>query len=567
MAGLLKQLQKAKPGFKASTDEVLLTQRKNLLPTGVANVNASDESVEEASKSRVAAGMQEAEQLLSELVEESARSIKAANVVGTSSPAIAQDEIERSPSASSALKFIRKKRKSSSGALVVKNSREELAWWQANKKSNSPQVEVLVPQARKMLNEILPSDGNIEIDLKTAVRRAVEVASQMLSEEMRITEADRENAFEELFSLLAGKGPLQPLYDDEGITDIFIDNHSSIKVIRKGQAIETPFSFRNAGEYKAYVNAMLQSVDRVLNISSPIVDCALDDNWRSRVSAIDPSILDGDEPRVCIRIPRLQKISFYDILNTKTLPATLAAWLAELVVSGEANILVLGPTGSGKTVMTTAILSAVGADERIITIEDVPEIFVPTAHLEKLVSRPANAQGQGEVKMPELLKAALRRAPHRIVVGEIRDEEGRLFLRALETGHAGSIATIHADSSSDSLWRLLDVVAAYESAPQESIMRRIARSLHITIRMGKVDGRPCLMEVAEVLPPEGFDFRVRPLVKYEGMKGGKRSWRMMTKDSYWLKRIAERGVELRAGPGLLSPEDKLPEREASQAGA
>ncbi|MBL7662677.1 CpaF family protein [bacterium] len=434
------------------------------------------------------------------------------------------------------------------------NLEEGMPWWLTEVKKPNPQIELLVPQARKMLNEIIPSDGNISIDLKTAVQHSVELASELMRGEVRITDRDIEQAAKELYSLVAGKGPLQALYDDPWITDIFIDNHKSIKVIRRGQALETPFYFRSKEEYKAFIAGMLQSVGRALNMSSPIIDCVLDDEHRSRINAVDASLIDGDEPRVCIRVPRLQHVAFYDIIRSKTLPPTLAAWLTELVGTGEVNILVVGPTGAGKTVMTTALLSCVNSDERIITIEDVPEIFVPTAHLEKLVSRPANSQGEGEIKMPQLLRAALRRAPHRIVVGEIRDEEGRLFLRALETGHAGSIATIHAESARDSLWRLLDVVAAYESAPQESIMRRIARSVHIVITMKKIDGRACLVDVSEVRTPVEGEFIVQPLVEFEREEDGKRQWRLKTNHSYWIDRLREKGINLSAGPYLLQPD-------------
>src|SRR5690606_36392889 len=117
--------------------------------------------------------------------------------------------------------------------------------------------------------------------------------------------------------------------------------------------------------------------------------------------------------------------------------------------------------------------------------------------------------GEVAVTMPDLLRAALRRSPHRIVVGEIRDEEGRLFLRALETGHAGSIATIHADNARDALWRLLDLVSSYEVSPQHSIMRRIGRSVHLAISMKKINGTPCLTEVAETLTSDVEDFQVR----------------------------------------------------------
>lgn len=427
---------------------------------------------------------------------------------------------------------------------------DALPWWLIDPVVPSPQVDMLVPAARHALNDLI-SDNITRDELAAAIRKAVNLAADRLSQEVRLTAKDIGDATQELVSMMLGKGPLQPLYDDPAVTDIYLDGHAGIKCLRRGQALETPFRFRSANEYEAFLTTMLQSVDRVLNMSSPIVDCVLDDQWRSRISAVHSSLLDGAESSLVVRIPRLQQISFYDMLRTKTLPAPVAAWLAELVACGEVNIMVCGPTGSGKTTLTTALLSAVGSDERICTIEDVPEIFVPTIHLEKLVSRPENSQGEGAVGMDKLLRAALRRAPHRIVVGEIRDREGPLFLKALETGHAGSVATIHADSPRDSLWRLLDVVAAYENSPQDSLQRRIARSLHILISMRKINGRPCMIEIAEVRPPVSSEFITKTLVKFEGESGGKRQWRIMAVESHWLDRLAERGMELRPGPALL----------------
>ena len=524
MAGLLKQLQKQRSHLD-SMREVLLTPEAESSPPGL---DAIDRNVLEA------------KELLGELAAES-------NQLRGKTP-----EMSSGPEA-----------KNQDGAPL----KSKVPWWLKSSKKIMPQIERLVPEARRILNELAPNDEDEPINIRDAVREAVQLAAQNLREEIRLTVKDEEIAAKELLELLTGKGPLQPLYEDRDVTDIFIDHHRSIKVIRRGQALETPFSFRSPEEYKLFVHSMLQGADRVLNLSSPIVDCVLDDKWRSRVNAIDSSVLDGDEPRICIRVPRLQQISFYDILQTKTLPASVAAWLAEVVALGEANILVVGPTGSGKTVMTTALLSSISSDERIITIEDVPEIFVPTAHLEKLVSRPPNPQGEGAITLPQLLRAALRRAPHRIVVGEIRDEESRLFLRALETGHAGSIATIHADAVNDGLWRLLDLVAAHEVAPQESIMRRISRSVHLVITMHKVDGTPCFMELSEVLEPESGQFVTQPIIKFLGVnEKGKRRWQLMTHNSFWLKRLEQESIKLRTGVSLRAPnsEETPDTNEASQ---
>ncbi|MCB9029532.1 MAG: CpaF family protein [Deltaproteobacteria bacterium] len=437
---------------------------------------------------------------------------------------------------------------------------EDIPAWVGQTSQTTPQLDILVPAGRRTLNDLITEDTTRE-ELPILIEKAIHIASQKMAVSTRFSQRDIDAAIKDLHGLILGKGPLQPLYDDPAVTDIYLDSHKSIKCIRRGKALETPFRFRSTEEYEAYIGSMLQSVERVLNLSSPIVDCVLKDGYRSRVNAVHSSLLDRGESSLVIRIPRLQHITFFDLIKTNTLPPQVAAWLAELVSMGEANILVLGATGSGKTVFTTALLSAVGSDERICTIEDVPEIFVPTAHIEKLVARPENSQGKGKVEMHSLLRAALRRAPHRIVVGEIRDREGPLFLKALETGHLGSVATIHAHNAKDSLWRLLDVVAAYEEAPQESIQRRISRSVNILIAMEKVNGKPCMVDISEVRTPVGGEFIVNQILRFEDEDAdGKRRWRLVNRHSEWLDKILERGVDIPIG-GTVLPPNPIKEKE------
>lgn len=555
MAGILSRIER-RSNKSSAADEVVLRSRSRTQSSSTNS--ASDTKLVQSDSS-----LGSAEDLLAELNAEGkslrqhakAPSTSAGAPVSASSKASdngnAQSQALSKPATK--IKVVHSEAISTQSRKTTNILDESLPWWLTEPSPCSPQVDALVPVARLVLNDLI-GENISSVELTDAINKAVSIAAEQLSSEIRFSGKDLQEASQELISLLLGKGPLQALYDDAAVTDIYLDGYNNIKCVRRGQALETPFRFRSSAEYEAYYTAMLQSVDRVLNLSSPIVDCVLNDTARSRVNGIHSSLRDGAESAFVIRIPRLQQISFYDLLRTKTLPATLAAWLAELVSCGEANILVMGPTGSGKTTLTTALLSAVASDERICTIEDVPEIFVPTIHLEKLVSRPENSQGEGSVGMDQLLRASLRRAPHRIVVGEIRDREGPLFLKALETGHRGSVATIHAESPRDGLWRLLDVVAAHEKSPQESIQRRIARSVQVLIAMKRVDGRPCLTDVSEVKAPINGEFVVKQLVRFEGEVGSKRQWRILSNHSEWIDRLRARGMELQAGPGLLPPE-------------
>jgi pilus assembly protein CpaF len=427
---------------------------------------------------------------------------------------------------------------------------EGLPNWLVSPKAEPPADPLYQKAVLICLAELEAAPGNVAADLP---ERAVASSSAEMSAQIRVTYKAKENAEREIARIVNGKGPLQALFDDSAVTDIFVDRFSSVKAIRKGEALETPFAFRSPEEYRLFLTAMLIRANRKLSRDWPVVDFVIEDKWRSRVNIIDPSINDGEEPRICIRVPRLQQISFFDLLQTKTLPVTLASWLTELVATGEANILVTGPVGAGKTVMTTALLSAVGSDRRVVTVEEVPEIFVPSNHVERLMARPPAPDGSGGIGVSELLRAALRRAPHRIILGEIKGEEGKLFLNALEAGHCGSIATLHADNTEDALWRLLDVVACHDRSPERSLMRRIARSLNIVIVMRIVDGSPCLIELAEVGHPQEGSFSVTPLVRFIGIFEGKRRWQILTESSYWIDYIQAKDVALRPGPGLIGP--------------
>lgn len=405
------------------------------------------------------------------------------------------------------------------------------------------------PAVKIVLRELQENPFPVS-EYPAVIKRAVQSAAKGIAREVKVTVRDEERAEKELQQLVLGKGPLKALYDDELVTEIFIDHHKSIKVTRQEQTLETPFSFRDEEEYQLFIAATLAGVGAELSTNSPIVDCILDDKFHTRLNAIHPLIAQGGEAKVCIRIPRIRQVTFYDLLQGKVLPATVASWLAEVVGSRMVNILVVGPNGCGKTLMTSALLSGASSDERIITVEDAPEIFSPAVHLEKLITRPERRDGTGGVSLVDLMNVAIQRAPHRIVLGQIVEEESRLFLKALEAGFTGSVATIHADSVVDGLWKFLDAISAHDKAPVESLVRRISRSVNLVLRMGKVEGRPCLQELSEVLPAENGQFRILPLVSFSGLQDGKRRWEILTTDSKVMNIISERGLALRVGPGL-----------------
>ncbi len=544
MSGLLRQLQKPKSRFANTIADVLITSTGSDLPLSVSGAYSPTQVADTESAIDSSDG-----NLQHPVIDGPANDIGAHSPRDPGPPITVPDGWDSTES-----RVIRRRKTIEADELPARSERGPQ--WLIEQRKSVPQVESLVPLARQLLNDILPASGEADVDLGSAVHKAVDLAVRSAGKEVHISKRDQEAAERELVGLLVGKGPLQALYDDNSVTDIIIDSHRSIKALRHGKIIETPFCFRSGDEYKQFVTAMLRSSGSLLSSVTPIADCVLDDKWRSRVNALDPSVVDGPEPKVVIRVPRLQQFSFYDVLQGKILPVRLAAWLTEAAAIGQTNFLVSGPIGSGKTLMATALLSAVSADERLIVVEEVPEIAVPAANLERLVARPANAQGEGEVRVSDLLRAAMRRTPHRITVGELRNDAGPLFLRAVEAGHIGSIATIHAEHPTDALWRLLDMVAAYERAPQESIMRRVSRSIHLILAMRNIDDRPCLYELCEVQAPANGEFTVVPLVRYHGEVNGRRQWKLQVSTSFWLERLQQCEVELQAGPGLLPPDDQ-----------
>jgi pilus assembly protein CpaF len=462
----------------------------------------------------------EAEQLLAGLVEESA----------TLKPASPGTRVVMRPTAPRG-----------NGEIQIREN--SLPEWERPVSKLPPALEPTLLACNRTLLGRLQELGSVPDQIQPLIDEAVDKFSEQLGwKELDLIRR-------EIAALFASLGPLEVLFNDSQTTEIFIDSFKSVKVRRKGLVIETPFCFRDNEEYELFTAGLLAPSGALLSREHPILDCILEHRGAALVNALHSSV--SGDTRVTIRIPRAKKVSFYDLLQTKVLPATLAAWLAEVISQGEANILIVGQNNSEKTILTSALASEVGSDERVITVEELPEIQASTSNLEKLIARPGNARNGAAVTLADLVRAAVRRRPRRLILGDLRDEEAREYLRALESGLTGSIASINGEYPEDGLWRFLDLLTAWEQAPQFSLMRRIVRSINLVISLQSVDSKPCIIEVAEVLPLKGMDFRVIPLVQLDSVVDGKRTWKITCAESYWLRRVAERGSGLRSGPALL----------------
>ena len=420
--------------------------------------------------------------------------------------------------------------------------------WARDPVKLSPQVEMVVLGAVNEVASLLPQllqDSDLESTLASVVARSV----AGVDADVRITVKHQEHAGQQLLGILKGFGPLAPLVQDPAVSEIYVDSHRSIKVLRGGVSIETPFKFRSVGEFQLFISALLERCGQSLSREQPIVEGVLGEGAKIFVQVLDASVVDGQEPRLCFTIPRVQQLSFFDLLQTKTLPALVAAWLAELIASREANVLVCAPARSGKSVFVNALLSAVPTDERVVVVETKPELSLPTAHVERLLAsglRPTEGHG-----VAELIRAGVRKNPHRLVLGEITAQSAAPFLEALEAGLTGSISSIMGASPQDSLTAFSDLVVASNVANHDAVTRRVGRAVDLIVGLRRGLGTPYLEFLGEVVGVDAGQFFVRPLVRYAGELNGKRQWRLETRRSVWLDRMKERGTVLRPGPGLI----------------
>ncbi len=327
------------------------------------------------------------------------------------------------------------------------------------------------------------------------------VVLELLREESTpLTVADREDIIDQVLYEITGLGPIEPLFRDMTITDILVNGSKEIFVERHGRLTRVSATFRNDAHLLAVIDRIVSRVGRRVDESSPMVDARLPDG--SRVNAIIPPLaLDG--PVLSIR-------RFGADLTVETMIAngTLTEDMAEMLaacVSARLNILVSGGTGAGKTTLLNALTSFIQSDQRIITIEDAAELRLQQEHVVRLETRPPNAEGTGEVKASDLLKNALRMRPDRIIVGEVRGAEALDMLQAMNTGHEGSLSTVHANSPRDALSRLETMILmSGTNLPDRAMREQIASALDLIIQVSRLaDGTRRVTSVVEVTGMEG----------------------------------------------------------------
>ena len=323
----------------------------------------------------------------------------------------------------------------------------------------------------------------------------------MNSEAVPLSFAEREKLSREILDEIFGLGPLEPLLKDPTISDILVNRFDRVYVERAGKLEITGLSFKDNQHLMQIIDRIVSRIGRRVDESSPMVDARLQDG--SRVNAIIPPLaLDG----ACLSIRRFGRdpITARNMLENKTLTEPMLELLSA-VVKGRLNVIISGGTGAGKTTVLNVLSGYIPNSERIVTIEDAAELQLKQEHIVRLETRPPNIEGKGSVRMRQLVINSLRMRPDRIVVGEVRGEEAFDMLQAMNTGHEGSLTTVHANSPRDALARIENMVSmANLNIPERAIRHQIANAVHAVVQVARLsDGSRKVLTISEVTGMEG----------------------------------------------------------------
>ena len=324
---------------------------------------------------------------------------------------------------------------------------------------------------------------------------------------------ERELLKQDIINELFGLGPLELLLNDSTISDILINRHDNVYVERSGKIEPTEVVFRDDAHLTRIIERIVTSVGRRIDESCPMVDARLPDG--SRVNAVIPPLaLDG--PVLSIRRFPAERISAQGLVGLDTLTQPMLDFL-RAAVGGHLNIIVSGGTGAGKTTLLNVLSSFIADDERIITIEDAAELKLHQRHVVRLETRMPNIEGKGGIRERQLVINALRMRPDRIIVGEVRGDEAVDMLQAMNTGHDGSLTTVHANSPRDAVYRLDMMVAmANLNLPQRTVRQQIASAVNLIIQISRMsDGRRRVTQISEITGMEGEVIQFQDIFVFE----------------------------------------------------
>jgi pilus assembly protein CpaF len=340
------------------------------------------------------------------------------------------------------------------------------------------------------------------------------LAETVLAQEaMPLSVSERERLVNDVQHELFGLGPLEPLLADSTISDILVNRHDMIYIERRGKLEPTNVRFKDDEHLMRVIERIVSSVGRRIDESSPMVDARLQDG--SRVNAIIPPLaIDG--PVVSIRRFGSDPLKMSTLIDFKALTKDIADML-QMVVTARLNVLISGGTGAGKTTLLNALSAYIPENERIVTIEDSAELQLQQPHTVRLETRPPNIEGRGEVTQRDLVRNALRMRPDRIVIGEVRGGEAIDMLQAMNTGHDGSLTTIHANTPRDALSRLETMIQMTGMRLSDRAMRQqIASALNLVVQVARLsDGSRRVTSISEITGMEGETITMQEIFQYE----------------------------------------------------
>ena len=373
--------------------------------------------------------------------------------------------------------------------------------------------ELRVSLHAKVLDEI-DLEGLNRLDEKAAHEQVTQVIRTLLQRENApLAYVEREQLVTEILHEVFGYGPIQPLLDDPRVSDILVNGPNSVYVEWSGVLHHTDIKFNDNQHLMRIIERIVARVGRRVDESSPMVDARLPDG--SRVNAIIPPLaLDG--PLLSIRRFGRDPLTADDLLKNESLTPPMLE-LLKAAVEGKLNILISGGTGAGKTTLLNVLSAFIPPRERIVTIEDAAELQLKQEHICRLETRPPNIEGKGEVRQRQLVINSLRMRPDRIIVGEVRGEEAIDMLQAMNTGHEGSMTTVHANTPRDALGRLETMVAmAGLSLPDKAVRQQISSGINVVVQIARLtDGTRRVVNISEIIGMEGIVVTMQDLFVLE----------------------------------------------------
>ncbi len=389
----------------------------------------------------------------------------------------------------------------------------EAAASEKEKKRKEKMGELKVELHKRLLDNLnlaaleTATEANLRQEIASITAEALEEMSVVLNKE------DRQSLHQELYDEVMGLGPIEPLLKDETVNDILINGPHRIFVERGGKLTLTDITFKDERHLLRIIDKIVSAVGRRVDESNPYVDARLADG--SRFNAMVPPVaVDGS--LVSIRKFKKDKLGISDLVRFGAFTEEMAAYL-QAAVATRLNIIVSGGTGSGKTTTLNALSSFIDNTERVLTIEDTAELQLQQVHVGRMESRPANVEGKGAVTQRDCLRNALRMRPDRIIVGETRGEEVIDMLQAMNTGHDGSMTTIHANSARDGVSRLENMVAmAGIEMPIKAVRAQIASAVNLIVQASRLqDGSRRMTSITEITGMEGEVISMQEIFRYE----------------------------------------------------